>query len=588
MSSRSESYALNGASSPPRASLRERALDRLQSRRGVWIIAALGFCLALPSLSIGLSTDDHLHARTVADGVSVLDYFHLRDAVHQREIGRLSWWINPSLSLNFLRPLAALTIAVDNTLWPNAPWLMHLESALLYGALVALAWLLYRALLPTSPRIAALAALMFAIDEGHAAAVGWLSSRNTVMANLFGFAAVLFYLRARSHKPTLGWRLAAVSCTGLALASGEAGVAAFAYLGAYALVFEPGRVWRRLAAIGPELAVFAVWAAIYVAGGYGARGVSYYRDLAATLVEGPLDLPTWLLSLLGPSVVGTTLMAPVGIVRLVTLALVLPLAAALVRALPRTRETLFFTLGALGCLATVFTTLPQDRVVMSASFGVFGLLATFIATTRAHACRFVRTTRMVFIAIHLVLAPLLFAPLLDIGRPIDRGARALAAAVPTAPVLREVVVLNTPIELVTLYAHELLGQRDSQHSTISSLHQLYAGAAEVEVARIDETTLELRVAGGWARRPIEGVFASVDAMPPAGITQQIGPLAITVRETEPDGRPRTVQFRFADALEAPQRLWLEWRGTALQPWKPPPVGATRSLERLTMLRSLPQ
>ncbi len=566
----------------------ESTLDVLQSQRGVWVVAAIGFTLALPSLTVGLTTDDHLHERIVAEGRSVLEQFAFSHLAQARAEGALAWWSNPEMSLHFLRPLAALTVVIDYTLWPDAPWLMHLENVLLYAALVAIAWLLYRALLPSSPRVAALAALMFAIDEGHASAVGWISSRNTVMANLFAMAAVLLHVQARAPARSYRgvWHAAAAGCTALALASAEAGLAALAYLFAYALVFEAGALWKRVATLLPELAVVAVWAAVYVTGDYGARGINYYRDLSASLIEGPLDLPTWLLSLLGPNVAGGLLLAPPAIVRALALLLVLPLVAALIRVLPRTRQTLFFALGALACIVPLFATVPQDRVLLTASFGAFGLIATFITHAQGHHSRFLRVTRSVFISIHLVVAPLLFIPQLNIGGPIDRGSHALANAVPD-PAPAQVLVLNTPLELVSLVAWELLQKRERGRATPEAMHQLYAGAGKVEVERIDERTLEMRVEGGWARTPLEGIFASKSAMPHPGVPQVLGPMQITVREAEPDGRPRAVQFRFPDPLETPSRLWLEWRGTALHAWQPPPIGETRVLEPLSVLRSFP-
>jgi hypothetical protein len=191
------------------------------------------------------------------------------------------------------------------------------------------------------------------------------------------------------------------------------------------------------------------------------------------------------------------------------------------------------------------------------------------------------------IAVHLVLAPILFVPLLDVVGPVDRGARAIAGAVPT-PAPGQVVILNTPIELVSMIAWELLLQRDPRRATPTSLQQLYAGAANLQLQRIDERTLELRPEGGWGRRPIERLFTSLEAMPRVGSTQRIDGMQVTVRESEPDGRPRAVQFRFPDALEASERLWLEWRGTELHPWTPPAIGQTVALEPLSMLRSFPR
>jgi hypothetical protein len=106
----------------------------------------------------------------------------------------------------------------------------------------------------------------------------------------------------------------------LALASAEAGLAGFGYFVAYALVFERGSVWKRAESLAPQLIVLACWATSYIAGDFGVRGTSLYRELPSPLVvlaQGALDVPTWLMSLFGPSGSTLVLMLAENAVRLV-------------------------------------------------------------------------------------------------------------------------------------------------------------------------------------------------------------------------------------------------------------------------------
>lgn len=48
----------------------------------------------------------------------------------------------------------------------------------------------------------------------------------------------------------------------------------------------------------------------------------------------------------------------------------------------------------------------------------------------------------------------------------------------------------------------------------------------------------------------------------------------TVVALTDDGRPGTVEFRFATPLESAGRRWMRGAGMGLVPWTPPPVGAT--------------
>jgi hypothetical protein len=574
---------------PTRVSFADRVLSRLQSAAGPWLVAGIALLLALPGLALGFSSDDFVLGYKVRLGTDVWSMFEIagEQVSRGRNLGYLAWWSSADLSVKFFRPLATWTHVVDFSLWPRAAWLMHLENGLVYAALVAVVWFLYREILQ-APRLAALAALMFAIDDGHAPAVGWISARNTVLASLFAFSALLLHVRSRKVLPIargFGLQIASAVCLALALCSAEGGVAILAYFGAYALLFEHGPLRKRVASILPALAVFAIWAIAYVAGGFGSSGAGYYRDPGASLlVEGVLDLPTWLLSLLGPSVVGALVMLPAAPVRLVALLLSLPLMAALYLVLPRTRENQFLALGALLCLPPLFNTLPQDRLLITASFGTFGLLAGFIALAGTHARRSVRVSRGVLIALHFVLAPVLFPLALHQARPIDNGARDIAAVL-RKQTATQVVLVNLPIELLSLYSWYLLLD-EPERKPPNSMHQLYAGSSELVVERIDARTLELRPARGWGELPIERVFGSVSRMPREGRELTLDQMRLRVEASAEDGRPMSVQFRFTTPLESPERLWLVWQGTSPVAWQPPAVGQQVVLPALSMFTSL--
>src|SRR5262249_11523064 len=156
----------------------------------------------------------------------------------KRQTGEFAWWSSPDLAIRFLRPLASLTHFVEFSLWPSAVWAMHLTNVLVYALLVVVAAFAYREL-AWPGAIAGLAGLMFAADEGHASSVGWISSRNTLLAALFALLALLLHVRGRAHgRP--GLVIASALCTALALLSAEFGLFVFAYLGAYALVLDRG------------------------------------------------------------------------------------------------------------------------------------------------------------------------------------------------------------------------------------------------------------------------------------------------------------------------------------------------------------
>jgi len=163
--------------------------------------------------------------------------------------GVLPWWALPGGQVAFWRPLAALTHWLDFALWPANPALMHLQSLLWLGLLVAAAASLYRRL-SAGAAAASLAGLLYAIDHTHGFAASWISNRNILIAALFGALALAAHVRWRRD----GWRPGALLSLLLLLAallSAEAAVAILAYWLAYAVFLDRGAWLRRLAALAP-------------------------------------------------------------------------------------------------------------------------------------------------------------------------------------------------------------------------------------------------------------------------------------------------------------------------------------------------
>ena len=226
---------------------RPTPLHRLmRSAASRWIVAAiaLGLLLAAPSIGTGLLTDDR------AQRVFVLDHLHhghdprpwwdlysmVQSSGPQQVLlaiyaGLLPWWSSLELSIAFFRPLAAATHYLDYLAWPDAPALMHVHNLVWYGLLLAAAGALYRRTLPLPA--AALALLLYAVDEAHVEGASWIAGRNTLMTALFAFCTLLLYDRWRADRV----RLAGAACVAtllLAQASSEGAVAIWAYLVAYA------------------------------------------------------------------------------------------------------------------------------------------------------------------------------------------------------------------------------------------------------------------------------------------------------------------------------------------------------------------
>jgi hypothetical protein len=223
----------------------------------------------------------------------------------------------------------------------------------------------------------------------------------------------------------------------------------------------------------------------------------------------------------------------------------------------------------------LFATVPQDRLLLAASFGGFGWLACFMCGVSANASAFVRSTADFLRVPHLLVAPLMFIPLLGGLTAIDGAAQALADAVPTGT--SQAIALNVPLELLTNAAWSV------RHGSEVPLHQLYAGFSPLKVTRPDARTLELAVEAGWGTRPLERMFTAAQAMPQLGAERVVAGMHVTVLAVSTDGLPQRVRFEFADALETPSRVWLVWQDRRPVRWTPPAIGTQVEVPPASML-----
>lgn len=166
---------------PPGHPRYERFVRLLSHPRAAFGCAALAFAMSLPASAIGLAADDFDLARAVMRDPFSAYAFQARDAsvrhahLHaMRDAGAIPWWSDLDLHQAFFRPLSSLSLALDFTLWPSAPWLMHLENSLLFALIVLAAASLYKAL-GLSTRVQGLATAFLAMQAAQSMTTGWIS-----------------------------------------------------------------------------------------------------------------------------------------------------------------------------------------------------------------------------------------------------------------------------------------------------------------------------------------------------------------------------------------------------------------------------
>ena len=567
----------------------ERLVEWLSKPRGALGVAALAFVMSLPALAIGLTADDFDLAFAVRRDPLGAYAFHPRDAdvrrdqiLAAREAGLVPWWIDPELHQAFMRPLSSLSLALDFALWPGAPWWMHLENSLLFAALVLLAAGLYRDFgLPARAR--GLATFFFAMQAGQSMTVGWISGRNTLLAALFGFLSLRWFIAAQRGRRV--YLLGSLAAFAAALLSAEGGSATLAYVLAYALCIGPqsaptsevtirSTLARRLAALWAFALVALGWLVAYKLGGYGVKGSGFYLDPLQDPLSFSLNLltaiPIYLASQLTVPFAGAAGSHP----------LASPLMAALSLVILYTSRRLWLPwlrldsraralgVGAFLAILPLGSSVPQDRLVSFIALGICGLLALIVEERLGEGGGQLpqRGARRLF-RLHAIWAPLLFIPFLfgSLSMIAGGGAVLLDRVLGDDP--RPVLLVNAPSALPAQF---FARKRQWFGEALPALDVLYAGSSEIELTRKDDRVLELVVPRGYFFGPFEQVERNPRSHPlRAGETITLAPMRVQVLGVR-DGAPTRVRFELRQPLSA-LRVYA-WQGRKLELLKLPNLG----------------
>lgn len=573
-----------------------------------WIalaLIALGVLQHTPSLRWGFIWDDLYHQLVLADGLPGLRAtawnlydFDLRAEAGSAlyEVGLPPWWMDGDFYARFLRPVTSATLLLDHALYGAWAPGYHATSLILFAALLALAWRLFREL-GLMPRAALIALLLLGLEDSWTLPAGWIANRNALLAALFCVAAALCaLLYARRHAS--GWLLGAVACQVLAFGSKESGLVAgpLAVLALWLRGPVPaGPSWRpALLALlrRPAVYVFAAVAlamlAAYVALGYGARSLVYsapWNSPATALERVAATVPAAFFSLfLG---IGTDLLnmrpellRPMMIGGPVLMGL---LAWVVVRTTGRSRVLGFATIWMLlSCLVEVGGEL-SDRLWVGAAVGSSIISGVFLdALLAKRPVLSVRRAPAWLAATAITLAGILLAPLVNFvrGEAImhlghDDAAANLTAPVPRAPRPLDVVVFNARTSLQALGM--FIMWRVAHPGDEVRFFTLQYGRRPLRVFREDGRTIRITsLSTPLASGRLERLFrTSATPWPAATRSITAGPV-IEVVETDGDGY-RSIRVQFSESIESARYCWLALQDGTYRRLEPPPIGQSIEL-----------
>lgn len=550
--------------------------------------------LCLPSLGAGLQTEDYFHRHFVNAGVSAQDFFAYLDAndtaqAALRDRGDLPWIADEGLKSSFWRPLAALTHIVDYSAWPDTPWLAHLQSLIWYALLVMIVGRLYRHL-ATPLWLAAIAALLYAVDDTHGQTVGWLANRSALMATFFGVAALVCHVGWRNRGATLLGVLSPVLMA-LGLLSAEFALGAVGYFVAFAAFLDPARPLRRVLSLVPIVTLCALWWLVYRALGHGTVFSGLHVDPGAHPMAA-LDVALWrapaLLTAslaLPPSDAWNFLSAAARVPWLLGAFLfLLFVVVVFVPVFRRRADAGFWALGALLALGPIATTFPQDRLLLFVGIGAFGLVTVLwrelfvrfpsdqAPVSGSAAWRAAAVVLLSFwIVVHGVVSPILLPirslTMARLGARIDLARDALFPE--TLDPKRIAIVVNSP----SFYLPSVAGSVTSARGLpFRRFRQLYGGDGAAVIERVDDRRLRITSPGGYATNAHDQAFRAPFRPMQAGDAVELRDLSIRVLSVTDDGRPESVMFTFARPLESSIFEFFEWKDGAFVPFTLPSPG----------------
>ncbi len=571
----------------------------------------LAVLLVAPSLTTGLSADDHIQqillggaapASRTLDGLEPrrFDLFNFADGDPARnhklmDDGVFPWWADPHVRLAFFRPISAATHILDQALFGRSPIAKHADNLFWFAVALSTMALFYRRFFGADKKaLAGFAIFLYALDDAHGPAVGWIANRNAMVA--LALAIPVLILHDRWRRDGTRWAASASAMLFLlALLAGESAIAVLGYLAAYALVLDRASLRWRCFSLVPYLAVAACWRVGYRLLGYGASGSGVYLDPGSDpmgflhvlprrfiwLLDGQLAFP-WSDFADGYQFVSHRLSLTMFSIAIVTLIVLAVIFAPVLR---RDRLARFFALGMVLSALPSCATFAADRLLWFVGIGAMGLIAQTIAYATKEG-RALRIAAVFLIAIHVVLAPPLLAlrsrSMDTVEIPLGRANNSLPQSADIAD--KTIVLVNPPSDLFAGYlAFTRASEGEPQPRRI---RWLSTGTDGVEIERTGPRTLRIRPQDGYLKALSETMLRSPRHPLLLGEKVELTGLTITITALTPDSRPAEAQFDFDRPLEDPSLYWARWDRLRYVPFVLPKVGERITLGPIDLLDAL--
>jgi hypothetical protein len=573
----------------------------LSSDRGRIATLAVALLLGIATISIGFYADDWV-LLTVFDGklstsATKLDLYHFAsgDPVQTSAFvarGPWPWWTHPELKIQLWRPLASVLFTLDHALFGHAPLGYHLHAIAWWLGTVLAAGAIFRRALP--PIAAAIALLLFVVDDAHVQPIGWISSRHMVVAAAPALFGLWAHLRAREE----GWvagRILGPLGAAVGLLGSEAALGVLGFWIAYELVGRRDARSARVRGAAPAVALGVLYVGAYKALGYGAANSGMYVEpmsdpiafMKVALIRIPVLIGDLLLSVPADfsNIAPRAPFVALGLVAAVVVALLVRWAWPSLSEHERA-SVRWLGLGALFGILVGLAGFPGSRVLLVPSiggFGVLGLLIDKALVGAAPAPRSVRAGGYALLFLHGVFALAMFGVQTSMLGDMARKTEAVSASlVFDGPLPKRVYILtgSDPFgPLYTLSVRFVKGPDDVDTWSILSMSK-----RTHRIERTGDRSLTVETEGGtFFDGGFVEVYRSRNHPLPAGTVVEMKGATVRVLSDQ-EGLPTKIELTLDVPFEDPSVALLAWQGSALRPvileqgkpiaigWSPGPTG----------------
>ena len=504
------------------------------------------------------------------------------------ETAGLPWWTDPELLISFFRPLSEATHWLDHKLWPANGYWIHWHSILWYLLLISAVWLMARRIQGAN-WITGLGLLIYTVDAGHIAATGWIANRNALIATFLGSLVIYFYHRLQSEQWQPGKYLAPLFMI-LALLAGEAALATFLFLFAYAITIKQGSLLQRIYSLIPYIAIGFIWLIAYYQLGFGTSHSGFYadpgNDALGALQQIAQRWPIAMLSQLSgiPVHFFSKNISPTEIF-MITIA-VIGLLLIYYPVIKNSSTARFWFISIALSLVLVCTTGLFDRLFIFSSIGTSLLIAETIAyylQKKAFNKKIMQLTGYA-LSLWLLVATLIIDPVFSSFFVHKNAARIQPPKAHLTQALEQRDIEKTNVVLLKAGAsmssiRYMLKNTYQGNPTPKAIWSLGFADSELRVTRTDANTLTVATANGFANpnKPLYSVFRSHNYPFTVGDTLEFPDLSIRILEVDQYKMPKTASFHFKEPIESEEFIFLAWIDKTYKAITLPTIGESISL-----------